>query len=76
MPSLVLDHDELALIYLSAEHGSWRITGDGQPIRVGDQLRLLPDYHDTTTFRHDEMVGTRDGVVEAIIPLLARGRLT
>jgi D-serine deaminase-like pyridoxal phosphate-dependent protein len=76
MPSLVMDHEELALIYLSAEHGSWRVTGDGPPLAIGDQLQLLPDYHDTTTFRHDEMVGTRAGVVERIIPLLARGRLT
>lgn len=76
MPSLVIGHTELALNYLSAEHGSWRVTGPGDPLAVGDQVQLLPDYHDTTTFRHDEMVGTRGGVVERIIPLLGRGRLT
>jgi D-serine deaminase-like pyridoxal phosphate-dependent protein len=76
MPSLVVDHPELALNYLSAEHGSWRITEGAPRIEVGDQLRLLPDYHDTTTFRHDTFVGIRGGRVERIIPLLARGRLT
>lgn len=75
MPSLVIGHEELDLNYLSAEHGSWHVFKPGPPIRVGDQLMLLPDYHDSTTFRHDEMVGTRDGVVERIIPLLGRGKL-
>jgi D-serine deaminase-like pyridoxal phosphate-dependent protein len=75
VPSLVLGHDELTMNYLSAEHGSWRGAREDKPIRVGDQLRLLPDYHDTTTFRHDEMVGIRDGRVERIIRLLGRGKL-
>jgi D-serine deaminase-like pyridoxal phosphate-dependent protein len=75
VPSLVLGHDELEMMYLSAEHGSWRGAGTDRPIRVGDQLRLLPDYHDTTTFRHDEMIGIRDGRVERIIRLLGRGKL-
>ena len=75
VPSLVLGHDELEMNYLSAEHGSWRGARADRPIRVGDQLRLLPDYHDTTTFRHDEMIGIRDGRVERIIRLLGRGKL-
>jgi D-serine deaminase-like pyridoxal phosphate-dependent protein len=76
MPSLVIGHEELHLNYLSAEHGSWHMARPGPPIRMGDQLMLLPDYHDSTTFRHDEMVGVRGGIVERIIPLLARGKLT
>ena len=44
-------------------------------IRIGDRLEIIPDYHDTTTFRHDAFVGLRGGVVEAVIPLLARGKL-
>jgi len=75
VPSLVLGHDELEMMYLSAEHGSWRGARADKPIRVGDQLRLLPDYHDTTTFRHDELIGIRDGRVERIIRLLGRGKL-
>ena len=43
---------------------------------IGQQLEIIPDYHDTTTFRHDAFIGLRDGVVETVIPLLARGKLS
>jgi D-serine deaminase-like pyridoxal phosphate-dependent protein len=74
--AVVLDHDDFELVYLSAEHGVWLRTPDGPPVRIGEQLEIIPDYHDTTTFRHDAFVGLRDGVVETVIPLLARGKLT
>ena len=74
--AVVLGHPEFELIYLSAEHGVWRRPGDGPPVGIGEQLEIIPDYHDTTTFRHDAFIGLRDGVVEAVIPLAARGRLT
>jgi len=74
--AVVLEHDEFELVYLSAEHGVWLRPPDGPPVGIGGQLEIIPDYHDTTTFRHDAFIGLRDGVVEAVIPLLARGRLT
>ena len=74
--AVVLDHPEFELVYLSAEHGVWLRPPDGVAVEIGQQLEIIPDYHDTTTFRHDAFVGLRDGVVETIIPLLARGRLT
>ena len=71
----VLDHPDFTLAYLSAEHGVWLRGADGPPVTIGQQLEIIPDYHDTTTFRHDAFIGLRDGVVETVIPLLARGRL-
>ncbi len=72
----VLGHPGLTLDYLSAEHGVWIQSTDGRPVQLGDVLEVIPDYHDTTTFRHDAFIGMRDGVVETVIPLLGRGRLT
>ena len=74
--AVVLEHPEFELVYLSAEHGVWLRPADGPPVAIGQQLEIIPDYHDTTTFRHDAFIGLRDGVVETIIPLLARGKLT
>ena len=74
--AIVLGHDDFELVYLSAEHGVWLRKPDGPEVRIGEQLEIIPDYHDTTTFRHDAFVGLRDGVVETIIPLLARGKLS
>ena len=72
---ILLDHPDVELDYLSAEHGVWRRDVHSAEIRIGDRLEVIPDYHDTTTFRHDAFVGLRGGVVEAVIPLLARGKL-
>ena len=41
--------------------------------QVGDQLRLVPGHCDPTCNMHDWIVGVRDGVVEAVWPVLARG---
>jgi D-serine deaminase-like pyridoxal phosphate-dependent protein len=76
MPTLVEGRDDLALNYLSAEHGSFRLLPGGSGPAIGDRLVLRPDYHDTTTFRHDAFVGVREGRVAEVIPLLGRGRLT
>ena len=72
---ILLDRPGVELDYLSAEHGVWRRGPDSAEVGIGDRLEIIPDYHDTTTFRHDAFVGLRDDVVEAIIPLLARGKL-
>ena len=74
--AVVLEHPEFELVYLSAEHGVWLRPTDGPAVAIGQQLEIIPDYHDTTTFRHDAFIGLRDGVVERVIPLLARGKLT
>ena len=58
----------------STASGSGRPTV--RPSAIGEQLEIIPDYHDTTTFRHDAFIGLRDGVVETVIPLLARGKLS
>jgi D-serine deaminase-like pyridoxal phosphate-dependent protein len=72
---ILLDRPGVELDYLSAEHGVWQRAPESGEIRIGDRLEIIPDYHDTTTFRHDAFVGLRNGVVEAVIPLLARGKL-
>ncbi|HEV8489901.1 MAG TPA: alanine racemase [Candidatus Limnocylindrales bacterium] len=74
--AIVLGMPDVELVYLSAEHGVWRRGANTPDVAIGDRLEIIPDYHDTTTFRHDAFVGLRGGVVEQVIPLLARGRLT
>lgn len=73
---IIVGYPGIELEYLSAEHGVWRRAATSPDVRIGDRLEILPDYHDTTTFRHDAFVGLRGDVVEAVIPLVARGKLT
>lgn len=72
---ILLDRPGLEFDYLSAEHGVWRRGPDSADVQIGDRLEIIPDYHDTTTFRHDAFVGMRGNTVEVVIPLLARGKL-
>ncbi len=72
----VIGLPDVTLTTLSAEHGYLEL-GPGAPdLKIGQRVELIPDYSDTTTFRHDRFVGLRDGRVERVIPLLARGRLS
>lgn len=72
---ILLDRPGVTFEYLSAEHGVWRRGPDSAPVGIGDRFEIIPDYHDTTTFRHDAFVGLRGDTVEAVIPILGRGKL-
>ena len=54
----------------SDEHGT--LAGKGQ-LRVGEKLRLIPSHCDPTVDRHEWYVGVRDGRVECLWPISARG---
>jgi D-serine deaminase-like pyridoxal phosphate-dependent protein len=72
----LVERQDFELEYLSAEHGNWRRPPGTDEVGIGDRFEIVPDYHDTTTFRHDQFIGMRGDVVEAVIPLLGRGKLT
>jgi D-serine deaminase-like pyridoxal phosphate-dependent protein len=65
-----------SLVYLSAEHTNIALEPEAQGLRIGDRVEWLPGYSDTTTFLHNHFVGLRGDRVEAVIPLLTRGKLT
>ncbi len=67
-------HKDLDLKYLSAEHGVFT-TGTTRPA-LGERVEFVLGYTDSTTFLHDVFWGVRKGVVERILPILGRGRLT
>jgi D-serine deaminase-like pyridoxal phosphate-dependent protein len=43
--------------------------------RVGNRLLLDVGYHDQAVHLHDHLYAVRDGVIEAVWPVAARGRL-
>lgn len=61
---------------LSAEHGSLTLAEPSASPGVGDRLEFIAGYSDNTVFLHDTIYATRNGVVEAVWPLLGRGKLT
>jgi D-serine deaminase-like pyridoxal phosphate-dependent protein len=60
---------------LSAEHARVSLAEPSEAPRVGDKLEFVVGYSDTTTMLHDEIYGVRDGRLEVVWPILARGKL-
>lgn len=68
----VVQPEGWALQRLSEEHGQLRREGS-DPLRPGDAVELVPSHGCTTINLHDAYVVTREGRVEALWPIAARG---
>lgn len=66
---------EIVSFTTSAEHGIITLKDDDDDIKVGDAFDFMVGYGDATVFLHDHIYGIREGVVEAVWPLLGRGKL-
>ncbi len=64
--------DGVRVASLSANHVALESDGP-MPLDVGDQFLLLSAQQDILVNRWDRFIGARDGVVEAVWPILARG---
>jgi D-serine deaminase-like pyridoxal phosphate-dependent protein len=63
-----------ALVGLNEEHGILELEAEAQGLRVGDQVHLLPMTAATTINIHDYYFCVRNGVLEDVVPVAARGR--
>ena len=52
------------------------LTVGAQPIRLGERVMLTPSHCDPTVDRFDWYVGVRNGRVECLWPVAARGGLS
>ena len=73
--SLVAGRDDIRVARLSAEHGELRLEESARDLAIGDRLELIPGYSDFTNVLHDEFYAMRAGRLEAIFPLLGRGKI-
>jgi 3-hydroxy-D-aspartate aldolase len=73
---LVWDKPGIAYAGASDEHGRLTVeaTGDGA-LKLGEKIRLVPGHCDPTVDRYDWYVGVRQGRVETIWPIAARGAM-
>jgi D-serine deaminase-like pyridoxal phosphate-dependent protein len=63
-------------VRVSAEHARIELREPNETLRVGDLLEWIVGYADTTVCLHDEIVAIRGDAVEAVWPILARGKMT
>ena len=69
---VIFGRDDVKYVKCSDEHGV--IEDKEGVLRVNDKLRLVPGHCDPTCNVHDWYVGVRNGVVEAVWPVSARGK--
>jgi D-serine deaminase-like pyridoxal phosphate-dependent protein len=60
---------------MSEEHGVARL-GPGAEVQIGDRIAFYPIHVCPTVNLSDELIGVRNGVVERVWPILARGKRT
>ncbi len=72
---LVHGRDGIVVKSLSAEHGSLQLSDGARDLRIGDRLEIVPGYVDFTSVLHDRFYGFRNGRLETILPIEARGKL-
>jgi len=63
------------LVGLSEEHGKLALADPTCPLAPGDRIELIPSHGCTTINLHDEFFAVRDGKLEAVWPIEARGKI-
>jgi 3-hydroxy-D-aspartate aldolase len=69
---VVFGRDDVKYVKCSDEHGV--IEDPNGVLEIGEKLRLVPGHCDPTANIHDWYVGVRNGKVEAVWPVSARGK--
>jgi D-serine deaminase-like pyridoxal phosphate-dependent protein len=62
-------------VKLSAEHGAIELEAPSETPRVGDRVEWIVGYSDTTVHLHEEIYATRGGRIEAVWPIVGRGKV-
>ncbi len=65
----------ITLQKLSEEHGILKIEDPNVDLDIGDRIELIPTHCCTTVNLHDKYYCVRDGVLEAIWDIPARGKI-
>ncbi len=73
---VVWQRPDIAYTGASDEHGKLQYGSETVAPKVGDKLRLIPGHCDPTVDRFDWYVGVRNGRVECLWPVAARGGLS
>jgi 3-hydroxy-D-aspartate aldolase len=69
---VIYGRDDVEYVKCSDEHGV--ISDPDAVLKVGEKLRLVPGHCDPTANVHDWYVGVRNGKVETLWPVSARGK--
>ncbi|MFQ5795397.1 MAG: alanine racemase [Candidatus Bipolaricaulia bacterium] len=71
----VNDLPEATFVRASEEHGVLELNGNARTLQVGDRVEIISNHACGTVNMYDELIGVRDGSVEVVWPVAARGRM-
>lgn len=71
----IVGHQDAKIYGMSVEHGHIDISRCDHQFQVGDRLMVIPLHQEMTLNLHDELIGVRNGQVEAIWPVAGRGKV-
>lgn len=69
----VLHHEHLKIVSLSESHATGSVLSGHPNLKAGEKIHLVPSHCCTTVSLYDELHVVRNGLVEAIWPITARG---
>ena len=72
MPT-IWQRPDIRYVSASDEHGKLEVASETAAPKLGEKLRLVPGHCDPTVDRYDWYVGVRNGRVECLWPVAARG---
>ena len=71
---LVLKYPEATIYKLNEEHGIIDLSACQNKPEVGEVIRIVPNHICVVTNLHDEVVIHRNGIIESVLPVWARGK--
>jgi D-serine deaminase-like pyridoxal phosphate-dependent protein len=71
----VIEYPEAVVANLSEEHGVVDLSACAERPRVGEVVHVVPNHCCVVSNMVDELYGVRDGAVEVVWPVAARGRV-
>jgi D-serine deaminase-like pyridoxal phosphate-dependent protein len=73
-PPVLRDLADARFEFAGDEHGALRFDSGGCPLEVGSKVELDPSHCDTTVNLYDRYLVVREGTVESVWEISARGR--
>ena len=71
---LIREYPDAVIERLYEEHAVVRVSADCEGLRIGERVRILPNHVCVVVNLHDELVATRNDVVEKQFQVAARGK--
>lgn len=71
---MILEYPDAVITQLSEEHAVVDFSACSERPTIGDRLRVLPNHVCPVSNLYDEVYVHRDGIVEARLPVAARGK--